>query len=86
MQINVEVSRPLKSLQSNVPPRQIFFTPRELEILQLMADGLDSQKIADRLFLSINTVRTHRKNMQERHKCLNAAGLVSLAFRKGIIQ
>jgi len=32
---------------------------RELEVLQLMADGLSNQEIADKLFLSLNTIKTH---------------------------
>lgn len=36
---------------------------REIEILELLAEGLSSPQIADRLFLSVHTVRTHRKNI-----------------------
>lgn len=38
-------------------------TPRELEVLQLIAEGLSNQEIADRLFLSLNTVKTHTSNV-----------------------
>ena len=38
-------------------------TPRELEVLQLIAQGLSNQEIADRLFLSLNTVKTHTSNV-----------------------
>jgi two-component system, NarL family, response regulator LiaR len=36
---------------------------RELEVLQLMADGLSNQQIADTLFISLNTVKTHTSNV-----------------------
>jgi DNA-binding NarL/FixJ family response regulator len=36
---------------------------RELEVLQLMADGLSNQQIADALFISLNTVKTHTSNV-----------------------
>ena len=38
-------------------------TPRELEVLQLIAQGLSNQEIAGRLFLSLNTVKTHTSNV-----------------------
>ncbi|HOO10602.1 MAG TPA: response regulator transcription factor, partial [Cyclobacteriaceae bacterium] len=36
---------------------------RELEVLELMAQGLANQEIADKLFVSINTVKTHSSNL-----------------------
>jgi len=36
---------------------------RELDVLALMAEGLTNQEIADRLFISINTVKTHAKSL-----------------------
>lgn len=38
-------------------------TPREIEVLKLISDGLTNMQIADKLFVSINTVRTHTKNL-----------------------
>jgi DNA-binding NarL/FixJ family response regulator len=40
-----------------------MFTRREKEIMHLIAKGLNSQAIADRLFVSDETIKTHRKNM-----------------------
>ncbi|MBK8194846.1 MAG: DNA-binding response regulator [Lewinellaceae bacterium] len=38
-------------------------TPREYEVLELIAQGLSNQEIADRLFVSLNTVKTHTSNV-----------------------
>ncbi|MCB0576241.1 MAG: response regulator transcription factor [Saprospiraceae bacterium] len=38
-------------------------TPREMEVLELVAQGLSNQEIADRLFVSLNTVKTHASNV-----------------------
>jgi len=42
---------------------KIGLTPRELEVLQLMAQGLSNQEIADQLFVSLNTIKTHISNV-----------------------
>lgn len=44
------------------------FSIRELEILKLIASGLGSEQIADKLFLSVNTVDTHRRNILKKTK------------------
>jgi len=43
--------------------RESGISPREYEVLQLMAAGLSNQEIADRLFISLNTVKTHISNL-----------------------
>jgi DNA-binding CsgD family transcriptional regulator len=42
------------------------FTDREIEILSCISEGLDSQQIADKLFLSVHTVNTHRRNILDK--------------------
>lgn len=42
---------------------QLGITPRELEILQLIADGLSNREIAEKLFVSENTVKTHSSRL-----------------------
>ena len=60
-------------------------TQRELEILQLIALGLTSQDIATKLFISKNTVETHRKNMLAKLNVNNTAGLLKIAYKKGLV-
>lgn len=62
-----------------------IFTKREKEVLLWMADGLTSREIAEKLFVSENTVINHRRNMQEKSNTKNAAGLVGFALRQSII-
>jgi DNA-binding NarL/FixJ family response regulator len=42
---------------------ELTITKRELEVLQLMAEGLSNKEIADRLFLSLSTVKSHSNNL-----------------------
>lgn len=62
-----------------------LITQRELEILKLIADGLTSQDIADKLYISKNTVETHRKNMLSKLNVKNTTALVKIANDKGLI-
>ncbi len=61
-------------------------TSREREILQLIAEGMTNQEIADHLTLSVHTVRTHRGNLMEKLDLHSQAEVVRYAIRMGIIQ
>jgi DNA-binding NarL/FixJ family response regulator len=58
---------------------------REREVLQLVADGLTTPQIADKLFTSKRTVETHRQNILEKTGCKNAASLISYASARGLL-
>jgi DNA-binding CsgD family transcriptional regulator len=58
---------------------------REKEILQLLAKGLISKQIADKLFISVNTVNTHRQRIIEKLEVSNTAEAVQYAGRLGLI-
>jgi len=60
-------------------------TPREVEILSLTASGFSEKQIADQLFLSIHTIKTHRKNMVKKAGVKNAAELVRFGIANFII-
>jgi len=53
---------------------------REIEILQLIAFEYTSKEIADRLFISRETVNTHRKNLMCKLRVKNVAGLMRKAY------
>ena len=60
-------------------------TPRQREILQLVAEGHASKEIAQRLGLSYRTVETHRAQIMERLGVHDLAGLVRFAVRVGLV-
>lgn len=66
-----------------------FFVPkltsREKEILDLIIKEYTSEEIADKIFISIKTVESHRSNLIQKLGVKNSAGLVRVAFEKGLI-
>jgi len=62
-----------------------LLTSREREVLQLIAEGNSNKEIAARLFLSVYTVETHRKNILEKLKLHGPADLILYAVRKGMV-
>jgi DNA-binding NarL/FixJ family response regulator len=61
-------------------------TERELEIVQFLAKEYTNDKIAAELHISYRTVETHRKNIMQKTKASNLAGLIKYAFGKGLIK
>lgn len=61
-------------------------TPRQREVLQLIAEGHTTKEIASKLSLSIKTVETHRSQIMDRLNIRDIAGLVRYAIRSGIVQ
>ena len=57
-------------------------TPRELEILRLIADGLSNKEIAARLYLSFHTVKNHVHNILEKLKVQHRSQAVEYAARR----
>jgi RNA polymerase sigma factor (sigma-70 family) len=62
-----------------------LLTPREREVLQLVAEGKSNKEIASALNLSVYTVETHRANIMEKLKLKSLPELILYAVRKGII-
>ena len=60
-------------------------TTREREVLQLIAEGSSSKKIAEALFISPKTVETHRTHIMDKLNIHNRTDLVKYAIRKGIV-
>jgi two-component system, NarL family, response regulator NreC len=60
-------------------------TPKETEVLVLIADGMTNQDIADKLFISERTVETHRSNILKKLEAKNTAELIKKAINLKII-
>ena len=65
--------------------RRLNLSKRELEVLQLMADGLSNQEIAERLFVSLNTIKTHSAQIFEKMEVKRRTQAVDMAKRLSII-
>ena len=60
-------------------------SPRQREVLQLIAEGRSTREIAERLHLSPKTIETHRAQLMERLQIFDVAGLTRHALRIGLI-
>jgi len=61
-------------------------SPREGEVLQLVAQGASNKKIAESLFISENTVKTHLRNIMEKLHLVNRSQAAAYAVEKGLAQ
>jgi DNA-binding NarL/FixJ family response regulator len=60
-------------------------TAREIEVLQLISDGLVNREIGQRLFLSEETVKSHVRHLLAKLQARSRAHAVSIGFRRGLI-
>jgi DNA-binding CsgD family transcriptional regulator len=69
------------------PPKdkEILLTARETEVLQLISKGLLSKEIARKLYISINTVNTHRQHILEKLNADNSIEAIKYASAIGLI-
>jgi len=73
-------------LKKKMPDDQLpAITRREKEVLELIAEGLTNQEIAAKLFLSVGTVDSHRKNLLTKFDAKNTAVLVKIALSNHLI-
>jgi DNA-binding NarL/FixJ family response regulator len=72
-----------KAVEKNSNGVEVELTERELEILALIAEGLSSKQIGEKLFISPRTVDTHRTNLMNKLEIHNIAGLIRFAFKNG---
>jgi DNA-binding NarL/FixJ family response regulator len=63
----------------------ISLTPREIEIVKLIADEYNNAKIGEKLFISERTVETHRKNIFRKTNTKTLAGLIKLVIERKLI-
>ena len=71
----------LRETRNNIP----VVSRREKEVLLLIADGFTNSEIAQKLFVSVATVNTHRKSLLAKFAVNNTAGLIKLAAKYDLI-
>lgn len=64
---------------------EVELSDREKEVLVLIANEYTNQEIADKLYISIRTVETHKRNLLEKTGCKNVAGLVMYAVERNLV-
>jgi DNA-binding NarL/FixJ family response regulator len=74
----VQLQSPLRELEQEP-------TMREIEVLQLISDGLVNREIGQRLFLSEETVKSHVRHLLAKLQARSRAHAVAVGFRRGII-
>ena len=84
--IKREIQQPPPSEVLLEPSGHSHLTRREVEVLQLIAQGYTNRKIAGTLFLSVRTVNTHRTNLMQKLDIHDTAGLVRHAIETGIFK
>jgi DNA-binding NarL/FixJ family response regulator len=74
-------------IQFTPPPREAAQEPtmREIEVLQLISDGLANREIGVRLFLSEETVKSHVRHLLAKLQARSRAHAVAVGFRRGLI-
>lgn len=77
-----EAALSLRSKENNDAP---VITRREKEVLELIAEGLTNNEVAQKLFISASTVDTHRKNLLVKFDAKNTASLIRLAAQHQLI-
>jgi DNA-binding NarL/FixJ family response regulator len=79
--------RPGEVIPFNTPLRELEQEPtmREIEVLQLISDGLVNREIGVRLFLSEETVKSHVRHLLAKLQARSRAHAVAIGFRRGLI-
>jgi DNA-binding NarL/FixJ family response regulator len=71
--------------KKNTTEKQDHLTPRELEIIKYIGEGMTNHEIASKLFLSSATVDTHRKNVLAKLELKNTAALIKYAAENNLL-
>ena len=82
----VEVPRPVPFEIDEGRLRELGITKRELEILELIAQGLSNREIAEKLFVSENTVKTHSSRLLDKLSAKRRTQAVQIAKEMGLIR
>lgn len=85
VRVEVPVARTEPFVRDPARVEALGLTPRELEILEAMAAGLSNREIAERLFVSENTVKTHAARLFSKLSAKRRTQAVQLAKEAGLI-
>jgi len=81
----IHLASPSEFVLNEAEVKRLNLSKRELEVLQLMADGLSNQEIADKLFVSLNTIKTHSAQVFEKMEVKRRTQAVDLGKKLNII-
>jgi DNA-binding NarL/FixJ family response regulator len=76
----------LRRADDDLPLREDPLTPREQEVVKLIAEGYSGREIADVLLISAKTVERHRANVLEKLEVRGRVELTRYAIRRGLIE
>jgi DNA-binding NarL/FixJ family response regulator len=83
VEVPVRVSEPF--VVDDARREQLGITPRELEILAAIAEGLSTREIAEKLYVSENTVKTHSSRLFEKLNARRRTQAVQIGKEAGLI-
>lgn len=88
--LSPEIEKALMNTLRNQAREKAEFIPqltrRELQVLKLIAAEHTTKEIAETLFLSENTIETHRRNLLSKLNVRNVAGMIKVALKRGLIE
>ncbi|MFY7732698.1 MAG: response regulator [Bacteroidia bacterium] len=85
-QVTLEMLKSIKEVNSPIEGNEFgHLTPREIQIIKLIAEEMSNAEIGDKLFISERTVETHRKNIFRKTNIKSIAGLIKYAITHKII-
>lgn len=79
---DIDLANMLEAPQGCEP---VVLSPREIEVIALIAEGCSYTRIAERLHLSAHTVTTHRRNIMQKLGVNNTAAVVMYAVKQGLV-
>jgi ATP/maltotriose-dependent transcriptional regulator MalT len=77
--------QPNENRNTPVPSYQDSLTPREVSVLKLLAEGMSVREVGESLFISVNTVKTHAKNINVKLGACRRTQAISCAKAMGIL-
>jgi DNA-binding NarL/FixJ family response regulator len=78
-----EIDRPI---DRPARPRNQELSMREVEVLMLMADGLQNSEIAVELYLAVETIKTHARSIRTKLRARNRTHAVAIGYRSGLLE